>query len=160
MEVSEKVAQYVEGLLLEHQFLVEVLFAQKGTRAKLTVVLDSDRGITIDECAQVSQQLSAWLQEQDLIKSNYVLEVSSPGVGEPLKLKRQYHANIGRTLQVNTATGALLRGKLEQVTEESIVLSSLPVKKIGKNKATQQAEQNIVIPFSQIVKAIVEVSFH
>ncbi len=158
MELQEKIAEYVQSLLEEGFFLVDVLYQDKGGRARLSVLLDGDKGINIDRCASVSRRLAAWLEEQDLIKTAYTLEVSSPGVGQPLKLVRQYKANIGRTLKVDTTTGATHKGKLEQVTDDAILLAPLPTKKNKKAKAAEP-EQPVLIPFVEIAKAVVEISF-
>ncbi|WP_448518474.1 ribosome maturation factor RimP [Rhodoflexus sp.] len=159
MELQEKIAQYVESLLEEGYFLVEVIFNDKGGgRPRLTVLLDGDKGINIDQCASVSRRLAAWLEEQDLIKTAYLLEVSSPGIGQPLKLLRQYYANIGRTLKVETVAGITHKGRLEQVAEDALVLAPLPVKKPKKAKAAEP-EQPVQIPFAHISKAVVEISF-
>lgn len=160
MELQEQIARYVESLLDESHFLVEVLFNEKGGRARLTVLLDGDKGITIDQCASISRRLAAWLEEKDLIKTAYVLEVSSPGIGQPLKMLRQYRANIGRMLKVETADGATHRGKLDKVSETDIVLLPQTVKKTGKKAVKNETpEQPLSIPFAQIAKAVVEISF-
>ncbi|MCS7018361.1 MAG: ribosome maturation factor RimP [Cytophagales bacterium] len=159
MELEEKVAAYVQSLLEESFFLVDVQFHDKSGRARLVVSLDGDRGVSVDYCASISRQLSEWLEEQNLIQNAYVLEVSSPGVGQPLKMLRQYYANIGRTLRVDTTTGVTHKGKLVQVSPESILLEPLPVKKTKKAQQKISQQQAMLIPFAEIAKAVVEISF-
>lgn len=158
MELQKKIAEYVQSLLEESYFLVDVLYQDKGGRPKLSVLLDGDRGINIDQCASVSRRLAAWLEENDLIATAYTLEVSSPGVGQPLKLMRQYQANVGRILKVDTTTGATHKGKLEQVNEDTILLAPLPEKKTKKKKPAEP-KQPVLIPLAEIAKAVVEISF-
>lgn len=158
MELQEKIASYVQSLLDENYFLVDVIFQHKGSRPKLLVLLDGDKGINVEQCASVSRRLAAWLEESNLIPTTYILEVSSPGIGQPLKLIRQYHANIGRSLKIETTAGVTYKGKLEHVDQTSVVLAPLPVKKTKRIK-TAEPEQPIVIPFAEITKAVVEISF-
>lgn len=161
MELEEKIAEYVRSLLTETHFLVEVRFSEKGRRARLTVLIDGDKGVNVDYCAEVSRRLAAWLEEQDLIKNAYVLEVSSPGVGQPLKLKRQYHANIGRILRVDTVGGTTHKGKLVRVSDETVWLAPLPAEKSKKAPKKEQPApaEPLAIPFAEIAKAAVEISF-
>jgi ribosome maturation factor RimP len=81
-----------------------------------------------------------------------VLEVSTPGVDQPLKLKRQYYKNVGRRLKVKVHEN-ITEGKLKEVSEDQIVL----VQETGTGKKRELKE--IAIPFSEIDKAFVQVSF-
>jgi ribosome maturation factor RimP len=81
-----------------------------------------------------------------------MLEVSTPGVDQPLKLKRQYHKNIGRKLKVTTGQH-ILEGKLVDVGEEKIKLEQ----EFGEGK--KKETKSIEIPFSEIDKTFVLVSF-
>ncbi|HZX73991.1 MAG TPA: ribosome maturation factor RimP, partial [Cyclobacteriaceae bacterium] len=118
---------------------------------KVVVILDGDTGVTIDDVTNLSRAISAALDEQPLIEDNYTLEVGTPGLDQPLKLKRQYYKNIGRDFKVQTTDKKIVQGKLTEVSEERIVLEI----KEGKKKETKATE----IPFNDIEKAIVMVSF-
>ncbi len=107
-------------------YIVEVTLRGERSSKVIEVFVDSDAGITLEECSQISRALSEKLDEADLITGRYRLDVSSPGLDKPLKLARQYKKNIGRTCSVKF-TGeekkkVLLEGKLERVTEHSIVI--------------------------------------
>jgi ribosome maturation factor RimP len=94
------------------------------------------------------------LDNIDLIKDNYTLEVGTPGLDQPLKLKRQYAKNVGRGLKVHKKDRAIVQGLLKESDDEKIVIES-ELKEKGKKKEFTQTE----IPFSEIEKAIVMVSF-
>lgn len=156
MDLAATIQQLVESLLKDEKlFVVEVLVALKRKPGKITVVLDGDAGVSVENCAEISRALSEMLDKSDLVDGNYNLEVSTPGLDQPLKLKRQYNKNIGRILSVKHAeeTG-VEEGKLILVTESEITLEQ----KSGKGKKEEQ--RIITIPFSSISKAFVTVSFN
>src|SRR3954464_14928510 len=102
MERTEEIRQLAESALTEGQFIVDILASLKGQK-KILVLVDSDRGLHIDECAEISRKLSKALDDSGFMEENYMLEVSTPGVEHPLKLKRQYIKNIGRNVKVKLA---------------------------------------------------------
>ncbi|GAB3997780.1 ribosome maturation factor RimP [Spirosoma daeguense] len=151
-----------------HIYVVDCQVAgRQGGRIKVTVLLDSDIGITIDECAQVSRQLGAVMDEMNFFDEKpFTLEISSPGIDYPLTFPRQFVRNIGRQIIVALTDGTTRAGRLESVADEQIVLDILPVK---KSKSKKKKEADVVaetspvgptpIPFEQIKKANVEISF-
>ncbi|MDW3196409.1 MAG: ribosome maturation factor RimP [Cytophagales bacterium] len=123
------VEKQVETILLEEilkededLFLVEVSHKGNSGNSKLQVLIDGDQGLDIDRCARVSRQLGAQLEELDIIPGKYTLEVSSPGIDQPLKLKRQYVKNIGRSLKVELNDGEKKEGVLTAVEDEHFEL--------------------------------------
>ncbi|WP_420150652.1 ribosome maturation factor RimP [Spirosoma sp.] len=140
---------------------------RRGGHIKVTILIDSDAGITIDECADISRKLGSQMDELNFFgEAPFTLEVSSPGVDYPLTFPRQYIRNVGRVLTVNLVDGSARKGKLESVSDDHIVLNVEPEK---KTKSKKKKEANLMteveavgptpIPFSQIKKANVEVSF-
>ena len=134
------------------QFIVEVVVSARKRPKKLLVIIDGDQGVSIDDCATLSRELSKELDESTLVDESYTLEVSTPGLDQPLKLKRQYVKNIGRRLKVKIAE-KIEEGKLDAVNDEGITLISETG--TGKKKETT----SININFAQIEKAFVLVSF-
>ena len=151
MDLALEVRKMAESALTQGQFVVDVTVTSRPPR-KLLVLVDADQGITIDDCAEISRQLSKNLDDTGLIEENFFLEVSTPGVEHPLKLKRQYQKNIGRRLKVKVAD-KIIEGKLEEVSDEKIKLAQETGQ--GKKKEVQTVE----VPFSEIDKAFVIVSF-
>lgn len=136
----------------ERQFLVDAKISDSKIRRKITVLIDTDSGIGIDECTKVSRELGAKLEE--LIEDAYILEVSSPGLDTPLKLKRQYSKNSGKKLKVITDLGIEYIGELKNVDESGIVI--LPEKK----KKDKTRPEEVRLAFDNIKEARVQVSFN
>ena len=103
-------------------FVVDVSLTGPESYQKLRVFLDGDRGVTIDQCAEISRKLAKRLDEEDLIKDAYQLEVSSAGIDQPLQLLRQYHKNVGRMVKVFKTDGKEVKGTLISVNEQGIAM--------------------------------------
>jgi ribosome maturation factor RimP len=143
-----------DNLPAEDLFIVDVTVSDSPVRPKITVLADGENGITIDQCASLSRRINKRIEETYGEEISYVLEVSSPGVDFPLTQPKQFKRNVGRSIKVNLQDGAEKTGKLEEVTESGINITE-EVKQKGK-KATYVPVQ---IPFEDIVKAKVVVSF-
>lgn len=153
MEIAEEIRKIAEDKVVEpSQFIVDVIVSSRVGPPKVTVIVDGDNGINIDDCATISRQLSKTLDESLLLTESYMLEVSTPGLDQPLKLKRQYKKNIGRKLRVKFQE-KIVEGKLMEVTEEKITVGQ----EIGEGKRTEILP--IEIQFSEIDKSFVLVSF-
>ncbi len=149
-----------EELLSQDLFPVQIETNGEG-KMTVKIALDGDEGITIEECARISRKLGAMIEERELIDVPYVLEVSSAGVGEPLRLKRQYANNIDRFLEIQFQHDTKpITGKLVEVGENSIqILAEIPEKTKNKSKKIQLASQPTEIPFEQIRQAVVQIIF-
>lgn len=80
--------------------LVDVEFVKEAGTFYLRAYIDKPGGITIDDCEVVSRALSDKLDEKDYIEESYILEVSSPGVGRPLKKNKDFERSIGEEVDV------------------------------------------------------------
>jgi ribosome maturation factor RimP len=135
----------------EDVFLVEVKVIP-GNNIK--VFLDADNGITIEKCIKVNRALYNHIEESELFPNNdFSLEVSSPGVEEPLKLHRQYKKNIGRTVEVTMNDETKKEGKLTAVSEDEIIIEQ----KAGEGKRSVIQTTNIL--FNQVKHTKVLVTF-
>ena len=153
MDVVEEIRNLTARNLSPDKFVVEVLISGKKIPKRVLVIIDGDRGITIDDCAELSRALSKEFDDRAIFgDENYLLEVSTPGLDHPLKMKRQYFKNTGRNLKVTTKEG-IIEGKLKEVTDDKIVL----VRETGTGKKKEINETEI--PFPEIDKAFVMVSF-
>ena len=120
----------------------------------IKVFIEGDNGITIEKCVQFNRSLYKKLEEIALFPDgDFSLEVSSPGVGEPLKDRRQYNRNISRDVEVVFNDGAKKEGKLLQVADADIIIETTEGK--GKKTVTQQ----LVIPFNNIKTTTVQIKF-
>ncbi|KDE38725.1 MAG: ribosome maturation factor RimP [Nitrincola lacisaponensis] len=77
-----------------------VEFQSAGKRSTLRIYIDGPEGVTVDDCARVSHQVSGILDVEDPITEQYLLEVSSPGMDRPLYTLAQYQAYVGHQLEV------------------------------------------------------------
>jgi len=118
------------------------------------VFIDGDNGISIEKCVQFNRRLYKMIEDSGIFPpGEFSLEVSSPGVDEPLKLHRQYSKNINRFVEVLFNDGTKKEGKLVQVAESDIIIEQTSGK--GKKASTQQ----IVIPFNNIKTTTVQIKF-
>ncbi len=153
MDIKAKIVELAEASLLNSsQFLVDVVASIRNF-SKITVILDGDLGVTIEDCSQVSRELSKKLDEIDFGVDHYVLEVTTPGLDHPLKLKRQFQKNVGRRLKVHRQDKSILQGKLTSADEQRIILKQ----EVKEGKIT--TEKEVIIPYEEIEKAFVMVSF-
>jgi ribosome maturation factor RimP len=153
MQVEKRVTALVEEKISDRPelFLVEVKMLPNN---KLIIHVDGDEGISIQDCAAISRHVGFHLEEENTIEKAYNLEVSSPGVGEPLKLQRQYVKNIGRELSVKLNGGEIKEGKLLSVEDHSITIEA---KVKEKGKKAQLVETSV--DFSNITETKVLISF-
>lgn len=130
-EAVKVITEFVNGTLEGTDvFLVE---AKVLPGNNIRVFLDADSGVTIDRCTKINRALYKHLEESGLFPNNdFAIEVSSPGIDEPLKLHRQYKKNIGRNVEVTLMDESKKTGKLIAVGDEDITVEEQEGK--GKNK--------------------------
>ena len=153
MELVEQIKSLAESKLSDSsQFVVDVVIkGHKGPR-KVLIILDGDTGVTIDDCANLSREVSQALDNLQLFDDSYTLEVSTPGLDQPLRLQRQYVKNIGRKVKVVSTLG-IAEGKLTAASDYKIILEEEKLQ--GKEKTIT----NLEIAYSDIEKTFVLVSF-
>lgn len=143
------VNQVIEGI--EGLFLVEIRIKPANN---IKVFIDGDQGVSIDKCVSVNRKMYKLIEEQELYADgNFSLEVSSPGLDEPLKLKRQYHKNLNRNVEVTLLDGSKTEGVLKEVAEDQIMVEETR----GKNKKKETVSHTI--PFNNIKTTKVQVIF-
>jgi ribosome maturation factor RimP len=127
----------------------------------LKVFLDGDQGITIEKAVQVNRALYKKIEEAGLFPAgDFSLEVSSPGLDEPLKLLRQYNKNIGRRVEVILTDGTRREGRLTEVNEEGIILEESSGKPSPGKAATGKQKLNyFTYLFTNIKTTKVQVVF-
>lgn len=82
--------------------LVDVEYVKEGSNWYLRAYIDKEGGITVDDCESVSRAFSDKLDEEDFIEEAYIMEVSSPGLGRPLKKEKDYARSMGKELEIRT----------------------------------------------------------
>ncbi len=124
---------------------------------KIEVFLDSDTGISFATCQKMSRWLEAVLDDKKYFGEAYTLDVSSPGVGSPLKLLRQYPKNIGRTIDVKTSEKSV-KGILTKVENDSIFVEyEVKFKEGKKNKKSIVTDE---IKYENIIESKIKINFN
>lgn len=134
-------------------FLIELKFLKDN---KIYVEVDGDNGVTLKECIRISREIEHNLDREE---EDFSLEVTSPDVANPLKVKRQYIKNINRILDVKLLDNKTVQGMLKSVTESEIELEwkAREPKPLGKGKIT--VVKNTTIQFEDILEAKVKIIF-
>jgi len=159
MTIKEHLGILLDPMLEEGNiFLVDIIIKPSKVSQKITILIDSDEGITIQECTSISRRLAKQLEELEVFTEPYTLEVSSPGLDQPLILTRQYLKNIGRNLKVTLRTGEAVSGTLIEANEEAIKLQ-LPMPKKKSKVPVDEASLFKDISLTDISKAMIEISF-
>lgn len=126
-DIKTEVEQMVEPILANEGFdLVETKLARHKNKYRLQVYADSDRGITLEDCAHLSQLIGAALEATDLFEKGYILEVSSPGVDRPLITSKDFRRRVGREMKIELlADGEVktIRGTLTDVSDTTLTVA-------------------------------------
>lgn len=102
-EYEQKTEQLLEPIIKELCFeLVDVEYVKEGGTWYLRAYIDKPGGITVDDCEAVSRRFSDVLDREDYIEDSYVFEVSSPGLGRPLKKEKDFKRSIGEEVEIRT----------------------------------------------------------
>lgn len=152
--------QKVEALIAPETgfFLVELHIKPTNN---IKVFIDADQGISIDKLVALNRKLYKEIEENNFFAGgDFSLEVSSPGLDEPLKMHRQYLKNIGREVEVMLNEGDKKEGKLLAVNEQEITLQeekgkNWPGRQAGRKKEIVQH----IIPFANIKTTKIQIKF-
>ena len=152
LDITEKVKELLSPIISELRIeLVELSVKKKKKGHILRVFIDKQGGIAINDCENVSEQLSSILDVEDIFPGKFTLEVSSPGIDRPLKSSADFKRSLGRLVNVSTHEvfegKVSFTGKISGVTSEGVLLELE-----GDNRSLE-------IPFQIIVKASQEIRF-
>ncbi len=134
-------------------FIVDV-HVSEGNHIK--VLLDHDVSTSIEDCMALHRHIESSL-DRDV--EDFSLDVSSPGLDQPLKMHRQYVKNIGRSVQVKPVEGPKVEGELIRVDDDALTLKIREKRRIEGRKAKEWVEEEVVWPFTQIASTKVVISF-
>ena len=158
MDLQSTVTTLVQEALEDDSFFIvdiNVAGSEEGMK-KISILVDSDNSINIDECARISRKVSNQLEESEIITSAFIIEVSSPGLDRPFVYPRQYKKNIGKKIEVTLKDGKVKIGKLEALHPDFITLGDEVPNKANKKKIDIVSTD---IAFAAIAKTIKVVSF-
>lgn len=151
---SDRLRGLVEPLVHAKDLdLEEIEVSRAYRRGLVRIVVDSDEGVELDACAELSRAISGKLDETDVMgEGEYVLEVSSPGADRPLTQHRHYVRATGRLVKLQLAETEELVARILAVDENGLDLEVPGVK--GRKPTARRVE------FADIVKARVEIEFN
>ncbi len=126
-EYEEKTERLLLPILERFQFeLIDVEYVKEGSAWYLRAYIDKEGGITINDCEAVAKQMNPILDELDYIEGSYTFEVSSPGLGRPLKKEKDYVRNIGKDVEVRTYRAIEHKkefcGRLKAYTDQTVTI--------------------------------------
>lgn len=152
---SSKVKQVIEEAIAANPalFLIDWKISQDD---KISILTDGDEGLSIEEIVRISRYVENNLDREEC---DFSLEVSTPGVGTPLVMPRQYKKNIGRLLEVTLNDDTKLEGEIDEADDEGVTIwwETREPKPLGKGKVTVEKVQKI--NYTEINKAIIKVTF-
>ena len=100
-EIEARTEELVQPLVAEKQFeLVDVEYVKEGGSYYLRIYIDKEGGITVNDCEDISRPFSDILDREDYIEGSYILEVSSPGLGRPLKMEKDFKRSLGEEVEI------------------------------------------------------------
>ena len=147
----QAVTKMLKPLLQDDIFLVSIRIKPTNN---FKIFLDADSGLGIEKCIKINRALYRQMEELGMYPDgDFSLEVSSPGIGEPLKLLRQYKKNIGRFVEVTKTDDTKLEGKLLEATDDAVTIEQ------EEGKGKKAVVKNTVIGFDDIKQTVVQVKF-
>ncbi|MEJ8653140.1 ribosome maturation factor RimP [Streptomyces decoyicus] len=151
---SERLRGLLEPLVAARDLdLEEIEVTPAGKRRVLRIVVDSDEGVQLDECAELSREASQVLDDSDVMGgAPYTLEVTSPGADRPLTELRHYRRAVGRLIKAQLHEGGELVARIIAVDDSGLDLEVPGVK--GRKPTARR------LSFDEIAKARVELEFN
>jgi ribosome maturation factor RimP len=147
----QTIEKLITPLLVDDIFLVSIKVKPTNN---YKIYLDADGGLGIEKCIKINRALYKIMEEMGMYPDgDFSLEVSSPGIDEPLKLLRQYKKNIGRNVEVITNDEAVKEGLLKEVTDEAITIEQ------AEGKGKKAVIVNTIISFADIKQTKVLIKF-
>ncbi len=141
-EFTDRITQDLDLLL------IDVIIRGDERNRVIEIFIDGEMGISADTCAEVSNKIKVLIDEQDLIKGKYRLEVSSPGIDRPLKFLKQFPKNVNRKFEIVFLDG------------ESTVKAVAKLLKVeGEDLFFSDGKKELIINFNKIKSAKVQISF-
>jgi ribosome maturation factor RimP len=152
-QLQQIVEQYFSENAINDCFWVDAKVLGK----KIEVFIDKDGGISYDMCHKVSRHIEAILDAGLQFGPSYTLDVSSPGIGTPLKLPRQYVNNIGRQIEVKYEQKKKVKGLLKDANDGFCVVTEETTVKEGNKKRKVNIDHEI--KYVDIIEAKIKISF-
>jgi ribosome maturation factor RimP len=149
-QIKKLVAEKIEGT---DTFIVEVV-VKPGN--KISILVDNDKGLSIKDCVSISRHVESSLDRET---EDFELQVSSPGLDQPLKNVRQFKKHVGKQVNVITSEGNKITGLLKDADDESIEIEERSKEKVEGKKSKQLVIRNTRLPYSKLKETRILISF-
>jgi ribosome maturation factor RimP len=152
MAIKDQIAELITPALHEAgYFLEEVNLVTPGNHRIVTVIVDGESALNLDQVTVASKLVSELMDVAPFMgETPFTLEVTSPGTDRPLTLPRHFTKNITRLLKVTKTDGAVVTGRITSNTDSDVVLS------VVEKKETKE----VIVPIADIKRAVVEIEFN
>ncbi len=145
--ITKLVTKHIEG---SGMFIVDIHVSSSNN---IRIIVDNENGVSVKECVELSRAIEGSLNRDE---NDFHLEVSSPGLSEPLKVKFQYLKNIGREVEVINKEGKKFKGKLIRLTDKGLIIEELvKVKGEKKRPEIKAVEKEFDFDLIQSTKVVV-----
>lgn len=149
-KVTNKISELAESVLSTTDFFLIDVEIKGGDTPEVWVSVDGeDRGVNMDECAEISNELSFLMDAHDIFSGAYRINVSSPGLSRPLIDRRQYPKNVGRKANFKYKEDDEIQqveGTLQEVSDEAVVIEL-------------EDNSTVTVPFDDLVETKIIPSF-
>lgn len=143
MNVRDRIAEAITPTIeASGAFLEDVTLVRAGKKSLLTVIVDNEVGLNLDQVTEVSRNISELVEAlPEMGSTPFTLEVTSPGIDRPLTLPRHWRKNKGRLIKISKLDGSVVEGRIGESTETSVSVN------------------DVIVAFTDIKKAIVQIEF-
>lgn len=141
-EFADRITQSLDLLL------IDVIIRGVDRNRVIEIFIDSEKGVSADTCAEVSNKITELIDEQDIVPGKYRLEVSSPGIDRPLKFLKQFNKHINRKFEIVYLIGD---------SSEKAILKLLKID--GEELTFFDGKQELTLNFNKVKSAKVQISF-
>jgi ribosome maturation factor RimP len=143
MNVRDRIAQAITPTIeASGAFLEDINLVRAGKKSLLTVIVDGESGLNLDQVTEISRQISEIVEAlPELGETPFTLEVTSPGIDRPLTVPRHWRKNKGRLIKITMLDGSVREGRIGESSETSVIIDDSDV------------------AFAEIKKAIVQIEF-
>jgi ribosome maturation factor RimP len=152
MALKDQISELITPALQKAgYFLEDVNLVNPGQHRIVTVIVDGETGLNLDQVTVASKLVSELLDEASFMgETPFTLEVTSPGIDRPLTLPRHFAKNVDRLLKVTKNDGVVIIGRIQSNTENDVTLEVTEKKEV----------KEVVIALAEIKRALVEIEFN
>jgi ribosome maturation factor RimP len=152
MAIKDQISELITPALQQAgYFLEDVNIVSPGNHRIVTVIVDGETALNLDQVTVASKLVSELMDEAPFMgETPFTLEVTSPGIDRPLTLPRHFAKNVTRLLKVTQNDGAVITGRITSNTDHDVTLS------IVEKKETKE----VVVALADIKRAVVEIEFN